>query len=134
MANLNRVQLMGNVGKDPEGKYTNSGKKVVSFSIAVNNSYKTQGGETRKETEWFNIEVWGKLGDVIQEYVHKGSQLYVEGRLKTDKFEDKNGDVKYFTKVVMSNFQFLGSNASGNPRQSEVEVPVETPDESDIPF
>lgn len=130
---MNRVQLMGNVGKDPEGKYTNSGKKVVSFSIAVNNSYKNQNGETKKETEWFNVEVWGKLGDVIQEYVHKGSQLYVEGRLKTDRFEDKNGDMKYFTKVVMSTFQFLGSNGSGNPRQAEVEIPAET-DEDSIPF
>lgn len=134
MANLNRVQLMGNVGKDPEGKYTQSGKKVVSFSLAVNNSYKTGDGEQRKETEWFNVEVWGKLGDVIQEYVHKGSQLYVEGRLKTDKFEDKNGDVKYFTKVVMSNFQFLGSNSNGNHLQAEVEASAELPPEDDIPF
>lgn len=134
MANLNRVQLMGNVGKDPEGKYTNSGKKVVSFSIAVNNSYKTQSGETRKETEWFNVEVWGKLGDVIQEYVHKGSQLYVEGRLKTDRFEDKSGDVKYYTKVVMSTFQFLGSNGSNSSHQTEAEASAELPDEDNIPF
>ncbi len=133
MASLNRVQLIGNAGKDPEGRYTNSGSKVVSFSLGVNNTFKTKNGETRKETEWFNLEVWGKLGDIVQEYVHKGSQIYVEGRLKTDKFEDKTGEVKYYTKVVVSTIQFLGSNSNGNPRQVEVEVPAEDP-EGDIPF
>lgn len=134
MASLNRVQLIGNAGKDPEGRYTNSGSKVVSLSLGVNNTFKTKNGETRKETEWFNLEVWGKLGDIVQEYVHKGSQIYVEGRLKTDKFEDKSGEVKYYTKVVVSTIQFLGSNSNGNSRQSEAEVPTETPDEDSIPF
>lgn len=134
MASLNRVQLIGNAGKDPEGRYTNSGSKVVSFSLGVNNTFKTKNGETRKETEWFNLEVWGKLGDIVQEYVHKGSQIYVEGRLKTDKFEDKSGEVKYYTKVVVSTIQFLGSNSNGNPRQSEVEASAELPDEDNIPF
>ncbi len=134
MASLNRVQLIGNAGKDPEGRYTNSGSKVVSFSLGVNNTFKTKNGETRKETEWFNLEVWGKLGDIVQEYVHKGSQIYVEGRLKTDKFEDKSGEVKYYTKVVVSTIQFLGSNSNGNPRQSEVEASAELPDEENIPF
>jgi single-strand DNA-binding protein len=134
MASLNRVQLIGNAGKDPEGRYTNSGSKVVSFSLGVNNTFKTKNGETRKETEWFNLEVWGKLGDIVQEYVHKGSQIYVEGRLKTDKFEDKTGEVKYYTKVVVSTIQFLGSNSNGNPRQVEVEASAETSDEDSIPF
>lgn len=134
MASLNRVQLIGNAGKDPEGRYTNSGSKVVSFSLGVNNTFKTKNGETRKETEWFNLEVWGKLGDIVQEYVHKGSQIYVEGRLKTDKFEDKSGEVKYYTKVVVSTIQFLGSNSNGNPRQTEVEASAELPDEDNIPF
>ncbi len=134
MASLNRVQLIGNAGKDPEGRYTNSGSKVVSFSLGVNNTFKTKNGETRKETEWFNLEVWGKLGDIVQEYVHKGSQIYVEGRLKTDKFEDKSGEVKYYTKVVVSTIQFLGSNSNGNPRQAEVEASTELPDEDNIPF
>ena len=134
MASLNRVQLIGNAGKDPEGRYTNSGSKVVSFSLGVNNTFKTKNGETRKETEWFNLEVWGKLGDIVQEYVHKGSQIYVEGRLKTDKFEDKSGEVKYYTKVVVSTIQFLGSNSNGNPRQTEVEASAELPDEENIPF
>ncbi len=134
MASLNRVQLIGNAGKNPEGRYTNSGSKVVSFSLGVNNTFKTKNGETRKETEWFNLEVWGKLGDIVQEYVHKGSQIYVEGRLKTDKFEDKSGEVKYYTKVVVSTIQFLGSNSNGNPRQAEVEGSAELPPEDDIPF
>lgn len=133
MANLNRVQLIGNVGKEPESTYVPSGKMVTKFSLAVNNTYKV-GDEERKETEWFNIEAWGKLAEIIKEHVKKGSSLYLEGRLKTDKFE-KNGDTKYFTKVVVSSFQFLsGRNTSSSESETSEEGDTTVPLEDDIPF
>ena len=109
MPALNRVQLIGRLGKDPESKHTPTGKKVAHFSVAVSNRWKTREGETKEYTEWINVEAWGRLGEVSQEYLKKGSLVYVEGRLKTDKYEDK-GETKYFTKVVAFMVQFLSDN------------------------
>lgn len=106
MPALNRVQVIGRLGKDPESKHTPTGKKVAHFSVAVSNRWKTREGETKEYTEWINVEAWGRLGEVSQEYLKKGSLVYVEGRLKTDKYEDK-GETKYFTKVVAQMVQFL---------------------------
>ncbi len=106
MPALNRVQLIGRLGRDPESKHTPTGKKVAHFSVAVSNRWKTREGETKEYTEWINVEAWGRLGEVSQEYLKKGSLVYVEGRLKTDKYEDK-GETKYFTKVVAQMVQFL---------------------------
>ncbi|MBE0680940.1 MAG: single-stranded DNA-binding protein, partial [Anaerolineales bacterium] len=96
MPTLNRVQLIGRLGKDPESKFTPTGKKVTHFSLAVSNRWKDKNGETKEATEWVNIEAWGRLGEVCQEYLKKGSLIFVEGRLKTDKYE-ANGETKYFT-------------------------------------
>jgi len=97
MPALNRVQLIGRLGKDPEGRYTPTGKQVTTFSLAVSNRWKSKG-ETKEYTEWINVEAWGRLGEVCQEYLKKGSLVYIEGRLKTDRYEDK-GEQRYFTKV-----------------------------------
>lgn len=113
MPALNRVQLMGNLGKDPESKFTPTGKKVAHFSLAVSQRWKT-GAETKEYTEWVNIEAWGRLGEVCQEYLKKGSLVYIEGRLKTEKYEDK-GETKYFTKVVALSLQFLDKKKSDEP-------------------
>ena len=120
MPALNRVQLIGNLGKDPESKYTSTGKKVAHFSIAVTNRWKA-GSETKENTEWVNIEAWGRLGEICQEYLKKGSLVYVEGRLKTDKYEDKEGDTKYFTKVVALGMQMLDRKPSDEPVMTEEE-------------
>lgn len=109
MPTLNRVQLIGRLGKDPESKFTPTGKKVTHFSLAVSNRWKDKNGETKEATEWVNIEAWGRLGEVCQEYLKKGSLIFVEGRLKTDKYE-ANGETKYFTKVVTQLVQFLSDN------------------------
>jgi single-strand DNA-binding protein len=114
MPALNRVQLIGRLGKDPESKYTPSGKKVAHFSLAVSQRWKT-GAETKEYTEWVNIEAWGRLGEVCQEYLKKGSLVYLEGRLKTEKYEDKGGETKYFTKVVALSLQFLDKKQSEEP-------------------
>ena len=113
MPALNRVQLIGNLGKDPESKFTPKGKKVAHFSLAVSQRWKT-GAETKEYTEWVNIEAWGRLGEVCQEYLKKGSLVYIEGRLKTEKYEDK-GETKYFTKVVALGLQFLDKKKADEP-------------------
>lgn len=106
MPALNRIQLIGRLGKDPEGKFTPTGKQVTHFSVAVPNRWKTRDGETKEYTEWINIEAWGRLGEVCQEYLKKGSLVYLDGRLKTDRYED-HGENKYYTKVVALTMQML---------------------------
>src|SRR5215203_3179434 len=114
MPALNRVELIGRLGKDPEGKFTPTGKQVTHFSIAVTNRWKAKDGETKEYTEWINIEAWGRLGQVCQEYLKKGSLVYLDGRLKTEKYEDK-GETKYFTKVVALSLQFLDKKKADEP-------------------
>ena len=122
MPTLNRVQLIGRLGKEPEGKFTPTGKKVAHFSLAVSNRWKDKSGETKESTEWVNIEAWGRLGEVCQEYLKKGSLIYIEGRLKTDKYEDK-GETKYFTKIVAQSLEFLDKKPAEEPTQSLEEDP-----------
>lgn len=114
MPALNRVQLIGNLGRDPETKFTPTGKKVCHFSIAVSNRWKDKSGEMKESTEWVNIEAWGRLGEICQEYLRKGSLIFLEGRLKTDKY-DSNGETKYFTKVVAQTLQFLDRKEKEEP-------------------
>jgi len=114
MPALNRVQLIGNLGKDPESKFTPTGKKVAHFSVAVSNRWKSKEGETKEYTEWVNVEAWGRLGEVCQEYLKKGSLVYLEGRLKTEKYENM-GETKYFTKVVALSLQFLDKKDKEEP-------------------
>ena len=111
---LNRVQLIGRLGKDPEGRFTPTGKKVTTFSLAVSNRWKSGSGETKEYTEWINVEAWGRLGEVCQEYLHKGSLIYLEGRLKTERYEDK-GETKFYTKVVALLMQMLDRKPSDEP-------------------
>jgi single-strand DNA-binding protein len=114
MPTLNRVQLIGRLGKDPESKFTPTGKKVAHFSLAVSNRWKDKNGETKESTEWVNIEAWGRLGEVCQEYLKKGSLIFLEGRLKTDKYEEK-GEFRYFTKVVAQSLEFLDKRPADEP-------------------
>jgi single-strand DNA-binding protein len=115
MPALNRVQLIGRLGKDPEGKFTPTGKRVAHFSVAISNRWKSREGDAKEYTEWVNVEAWGRLGEVCQEYLKKGSLVYLEGRLKTEKYEDKEGDTKYFTKVVALSLQFLDKKEKDEP-------------------
>ncbi|HZJ21718.1 MAG TPA: single-stranded DNA-binding protein [Anaerolineales bacterium] len=114
MPALNRVQLIGRLGKDPEGKFTPTGKQVTRFSLAVTNRWKTRDGETKEYTEWINIEAWGRLGQVCQEYLKKGSLVYLDGRLKTDRYEDQ-GENKYYSKVVALQMQMLDRKPTEDP-------------------
>ena len=121
MPALNRVQLIGRLGKEPESKYTSTGKLVTDFSVAISQRWKDNDGETRERTEWVHVETWERLAESCQEYLGKGSPVYVEGRLKTHRYED-NGEIKYFTKVVAQNVQFLSNYRAEEP------VAVEQPD------
>jgi single stranded DNA-binding protein (ssb) len=125
MPALNRVQLIGRLGKDPETHSTPTGKKVANFSLAVSNRWKSPEGENKESTEWVNVEAWSRLGEVCQQYLHKGSLIYLEGRLKTDKFDDKGGETKYYTKVVALSMQMLDRKQEDEPVVTIEEAPAE---------
>lgn len=105
MAGLNKVQLIGRLGKEPETHKTPNGAAVTSFSLAVERIWKSKG-EIKKGTDWFRVDAWGKLGEICQKYLQKGQLVYVEGALRTDKYEHE-GETKYFTKVIASKMQML---------------------------
>lgn len=125
MPSLNRVQLIGRLGKDPESRSTPTGKKVAHFSLAVSQRWKSGEGESKEKTEWVNVEAWGRLGEVCQQYLHKGSLVFLEGRLKTDKYEDKSGETKYYTKVVALSMQMLDRKPEEEPVTTVEEAPAE---------
>jgi single-strand DNA-binding protein len=113
MPALNRVQLIGYLGKDPESRFTPTGKKVTHFSLGITQRWKTNG-ETKENTDWVYIEAWEKLGEFCGQYLHKGSLAYVEGRLKVDRYEEK-GETRYSTKVVALQVQMLDRKSSEDP-------------------
>jgi len=113
MPALNRVQLIGYLGKDPESKFTPTGKKVCHFSVGVTQRWKA-GGELKEYTEWFNIEAWGALGEIAQANLKKGRLVFVEGRLKTDRVGEGE-NAKYYTKVVALTMQFLDRKPAEEP-------------------
>jgi single-strand DNA-binding protein len=106
MPALNRVQLIGRLGNKPTAHYTPGGKKVTSFTLAVGQRWRDKNGETRETTDWFNIEVWGKLGDICEQYLSKGRLVYIEGKLRTHRFE-QNGVTRYVTRVIAKQMQIL---------------------------
>jgi single-strand DNA-binding protein len=107
MPGLNRVQLIGYLGKDPETRYTPKGSTVCSFTVAVTRRWRGAEGASKEATDWFNVEAWGKLGEICQNYLGKGRLVFVEGRLQTDRYEAEGGDTRYFTKVVAAEMQML---------------------------
>ena len=125
MPSLNRIQLIGRLGKDPESRSTPTGKNVAHFSLAVSQRWKSAEGENKENTEWVNVDAWGRLGEICQQYLHKGSLIYVEGRLKTDKYEDKGGEAKYYTKVVALSMQMLDRKPEDEPVAAVEEEPAE---------
>jgi single-strand DNA-binding protein len=113
MASLNKVMLIGNAGKDAELRYTSSGTPQSQFSLAVNNRRKNQTGEWEDQTEWFNIVLFGDTAERVSQYITKGKQLYVEGRLQTRTWDDDQGVKHYRTEVIANSLQLLGSREAG---------------------
>jgi single-strand DNA-binding protein len=107
MPALNQVQLIGHLGKDPETRFTPTGKKVCHFTVAVNRTWRSGEGEEKEATDWFNIEAWGRLGEVCQQYLTKGKLVYIAGRLQTDRWTDDKNETHYRTKVVARQMQML---------------------------
>jgi single-strand DNA-binding protein len=114
MPSLNRIQLIGHLGKDPEVRFTSTGKKVCTFSLAVSRRWKTSTGEDKETTDWFNVEAWGRLGEICKQYLHKGRLVFLEGQLRTDRYE-REGETRYFTKVIASQMQMLDRKAEELP-------------------
>ena len=122
MPNLNRVQIIGRLGKDPEARTTRNGSAVVTFPVAVDRMWRNRDGESRKETDWFNVEAWGKLGQICQKYLGKGRLVFIEGRLLTQRW-DNEGEVRYYTKVIANTMQML--DRPKEAEDHEVEIPHE---------
>jgi single-strand DNA-binding protein len=114
MPGLNLVQLIGYLGRDPEGRFTPSGTKVCSFSLAVTRRWTGSDGEAKEATDWFNVEAWGRLGEICQEYLSKGSLVYISGRLQTDRYEHE-GETRFFTKVIARQMQMLERKGAEEP-------------------
>lgn len=107
MAGLNKVMLIGNLGKDPEVKTLDNGAKIATFPLATSETFKDKEGNRQTRTEWHNLVLWRGLADIAESYLHKGSQVYIEGRLSTRKWEDKEGNTRYTTEVIGDNLVLL---------------------------
>lgn len=121
---VNRVILVGHVGKDPEVKHLDGGVTVAKFSLATNESYTDKNGQKVNQTEWHNVVVWRGLAETVEKYVKSGKLLYIEGKLKTESYE-KDGVKRYTTNVVCENFRFLGSNTSKDGGEAASNAPGE---------
>jgi single-strand DNA-binding protein len=137
MRGVNKVILVGNLGADPDVRYSSTGAAVVNFRIATSENWTNKEGGKETRTEWHRIVAFGKLAEICAEYLNKGKQVYVEGRLRSRSWEDKEGNKKWTTEVVASNVVMLGG-AGDQPRETGGEPPEDIPDrtqqEDDIPF
>ncbi len=138
---VNKAILVGRLGKDPELKYTQSGTAVASFSLATNRSWKGQDGQRQEETTWHNIVVWGRQAEVLKEYMSKGRQIYLEGRIANRSYDDKEGNKRYISEVVVEEFRFLGdrgdSGGGGGPQGPPTDPPPpsgKASEDDDLPF
>ena len=126
MASLNKVMIIGNLGKDPEMQYTASGDAVTKFSVAAGETWTDKNGQRQERTEWFNVVAWRKLAETCAQYLAKGRQVYVEGKLQTRTYE-QDGQKKYFTEVIADQVRFLGER--GEQRDTGGDISPE-----DLPF
>jgi single-strand DNA-binding protein len=138
MAGVNKVILLGNLGSEPELRYTPSGTAIATFSLATSEQWTNKDGEKGEKTEWHKIVAWARLGEICGEYLHKGKQVYIEGRLQTSSWEDREGVKKYKTEVIAQTMQMLGApGREGKATSPEERFPNEEPvsiPEDDIPF
>ena len=111
---LNKVMIIGNAGKDPEIRHLDNGVSVVTLPVATTERYKDKNGETKEQTEWHNVVFWRQLAEFTEKYVRKGSQLFIEGRLRTRNWEDQSGNKKYVTEIVADNIRLLGRRPESN--------------------
>ena len=134
MASVNKVIIVGNLGKDPEERSFPDGSPVCNITVACSEKYKDKQSEQKEVTEWVNVVFFGKLAEIAGQYLKKGSSVYVEGKLKTEKYTDKNGVEKYSTKVVANTMQMLGGKPSGDSTPAAQKVAVNSIQDDEIPF
>jgi single-strand DNA-binding protein len=145
MASVNKVILVGNLGRDPEVRYMPDGGAVTNISVATTDVWKDKGGEKQERTEWHRVVFFSKLAEIAGEYLKKGSQVYVEGRLQTRKWQDKEGQDRYTTEIVADRMQMLGSRSAATGAEPVEREPAQPPKsgkksaafddlEDDIPF
>lgn len=138
---VNKVILVGRLGADPQLKYTPSGRANASFNVATNAVWKDQEGNQQEKTDWHRVTAWGKLAEVMGEWLKKGSYVYLEGRLQTRTYEDNNGVKKWITEVVVTDMEMLGRKGEGMGAGADAQPPEEIPpsepsegEEEDLPF
>ncbi len=136
---LNKVMIIGHLGRDPEMRYTPSGRPVTTFTVATSRSWNTVDGERHQETEWFNVVAWGNLAEICKQYLTKGQQVYIEGRLQTRHWEDKEGNKHSSVEIVSNEMMMLGDRRdSGNTEKHAAEATEESEptstDEDEFPF
>ena len=134
---LNKVQIIGHLGKDPEMRYTPSGRPVTTFSVAVSRSWNSADGERHAETEWFNVVAWGNLAEICKQYLVKGQQIYIEGRLQTRRWDDKEGQKHTSVEIVANEMMMLGDrrDTTTNNNQETEATPADNPmAEDEFPF
>jgi single-strand DNA-binding protein len=134
MANYNKVILMGNLTRDPELKRTSTDMAVAQISIAVNRQYKDKTGEMQKETTYVDCEAWGRTAETMSKYLVKGKPVFVEGRLKLDQWQDKDGNNRSKLKMVIEKFEFVDSKGTQTSTPTQQETVPTTPPDDDIPF
>lgn len=132
---VNKAILIGRLGADPELKYTPSGRAYTRFNLATNRVWKDQEGNKQEKTDWHKIVAWGKLAEIMGEWLKKGGRVYIEGRIETRSFEDKNGARRWITEVVADSLEMLGDKGAAGTSQ-EMESPPEASqeEEDDLPF
>lgn len=136
---VNKAILVGNVGKDPEVRHLEGGISVARFTLATSESYKNKAGEQVKNTEWHNIVAWRQLAEIAEKYIHKGSQIYIEGKITNRQYDDKEGNKRYISEIVADNIRLLGRKEdsavppayNGPVRNQPDQVPVNPPEEQD---
>lgn len=126
---LNKVMIIGRLGRDPEMRYTPSGRPVTTFSLATSRTWNTSDGERRTETEWFNVVAWGSLAEICKQYLNKGQQVYVEGRLQTRHWDDSEGIKHTSTEIVANEMIILGDR-----RETNNSIDLEADAEDEFPF
>ena len=139
MAGVNKVILVGNLGKDPEVRYLDSGIAVANFSLATTENYKNKQGEKVSQTEWHNIVLWRGLAEVAEKWLKKGSSVYIEGKIRTNKWEDKEGNTRYNTEILADNMTMLGNRINldatdKNDRKTVSEIKSVNDENDDLPF
>jgi single-strand DNA-binding protein len=148
MASVNKVILIGNLGRDPELRYTPSGQPVANFTLATTDNYTSKAGDREERTEWHRIVAWGKTAELCAQYLSKGRSVYIEGRLQTREWENKEGQKQRTTEVVANTVQFLGppkgaagaggggrpSRPAGEGGEAGYDAPSAPPPDDDIPF